>query len=100
MIDHADHNGLNNTRANLRFCTWAQNSSNSPIPVSAYGYRGISPSANKWRARIRVDGKLIRVGLYNTREEAARAYDAAATAHYEEFATLNFPHEWGRSIAA
>ena len=59
-------------------------------------YKGVSLSRSRsssdgWTAVIRVIGKLIRLGVFATQEEAARAYDAAAIQYNGEFARLNFP---------
>jgi hypothetical protein len=46
---------------------------------------------NRWRARIRVNGKRISLGLFKDEIEAAKAYDRAARKYHGEFASLNFP---------
>jgi hypothetical protein len=93
-IDHINRNGLDNRRENLRTATHQQNSRNmSPRKDGLSPYKGVSfHSLNgRWRARIKVDGKYVSLGVYATQEEAARAYDAAARELFGEFACPNFP---------
>jgi len=92
-VDHRDHNGLNNTRGNLRLCTRQQNCANSNFPLAASGYIGVywERDRRKWVAQVTVDYKTIRVGRYSDPIEAARARDSRVREMYGEFAKLNFP---------
>lgn len=90
-VDHRDGDGLNNRRRNLRPCTTLQNNVNRALP-NATGYRGVRPQPNgRWCAKMRIGGRSTHLGSFDTPEEAARAYDAAARAEHGEFARLNFP---------
>ena len=40
-------------------------------------YTGVDKRNNKWRARIKVDGKMRTIGTFETEIEAARAFQAA-----------------------
>ncbi len=93
MLDHADNDGLNNCRRNLRPCNHSQNGANSPNhKIGKSGYRGVSYNPyGYWFARIRTKEKRITLGYFHTQEEAALAYDAAARIIHGEFAVLNFP---------
>jgi hypothetical protein len=96
VVDHINGDRLDNRRANLRFCTLAQNKQNSrPYRGGTSRYKGVSwkrtgKGTGKWLARIRVDGKDIHLGFHKEEEEAAKAYDTAAIRYYGEFARTNF----------
>jgi hypothetical protein len=56
------------------------------------GFRGIrSTPCGRWYGQIKQNGKMLHLGSYATKQEAARAYDEAAVRLHGEFATLNFP---------
>jgi len=92
-VDHRNGNGLNNRWGNLRIATRRQNNINR-LHTNAAGYRGIAQTAfGNWQAQIRVEGRRIYLGRFDTAEDAARAYDEAAKLHHGEFAILNFKDE-------
>lgn len=84
-VDHEDGDGLNNAWYNLRKATHSQNAQNRVIRVnSTSGYLGVyyNVRSKKWQAEIGVDGYRLRLGYYNTSEEAHRAYlNAKAIVH-------------------
>lgn len=94
-VDHADGNGLNNQRGNLRPCSVAQNQQNRKSETGSSQYKGVlwDKSHNCWQARIVVEGIRYGLGSFKNEESAARRYDQAAKAHFGEFARLNFQHE-------
>lgn len=72
------------------------------LTKSKTGFRGVIKSGQKFIAQIGVkrkticDGafeprKVLYLGTFQTKEEAARAFDKKATEIYGEFAVLNFP---------
>jgi hypothetical protein len=94
FCDHRYHNGLDNRRKNLRECTKAENNWNAGIRIdNSSGYKGVSwhKGNKRWRARIHLDKKEIHIGTFESRVEAARAYDKKATELFGSFAFLNFP---------
>lgn len=94
VVDHANHDTLDNRRANLRVCQQWQNTGNRVVGArNQSGYVGVFPLPNGkgWQARIRIRGTLLNLGSFRTTIEAAMAYDAAAREHRGEFARQNFP---------
>ena len=96
-VDHRNGNTLDNRRSNLRFANNSQNQANRHKlnTLNTSGYRGVTlhKQTQKWQAQIKVNGKYNYLGLYSSLEEAAKAYDSAATWYFDEFAELNFPDE-------
>lgn len=91
-VDHADGDGLNNCRRNLRDGTGFRNSANRELASNnTSGYKGVdwNKKNEKWRATITANGKQIHLGYFGTPEEAADAYDQAAVHHFGEYAKTN-----------
>jgi hypothetical protein len=55
------------------------------------GYRGVSNTKDGYRAQISIKGKLKHLGYFNTRKQAAIAYDHAVHKHRLPKSWLNFP---------
>ena len=87
QIDHRDENKHNNKFNNLRKATGGQNKSNSGAHKdNKLGLKGVSKDRNRYRAQISKNGKVYRIGSYDTPEEAHRAYKEAADKLHGEYA--------------
>jgi hypothetical protein len=92
VVDHINGNGLDNRRANLRLASSAENSRNGrPRAANHSGFRGVCLKKGRWVAQISVDYQKRHLGLFETAEAAAHAYDASARELHGVFARLNFP---------
>lgn len=92
VVDHINHNPLDNRRDNLRICTQHENSFNSSISSNnKSGIIGVhfDKERNKWQAKIQVNGKTKYLGRYNTLEEAAEARRQAEIEYFGEYAPTN-----------
>ncbi len=96
VVDHINHNGLDNRRKNLRLCTVSQNNRNRrPItrPNKGSKYKGVTfdKKRNYFKALIQHNKKKYFLGSFKSQIKAAKAYDKAAKKFFGEFAYLNFP---------
>lgn len=92
ILDHIDLDKLNNQKANLRNATYSQNAVNRLPPRSnKSGFKGVcfDKVRKKFKSSVKVDGKLIYLGYFKDRTDAARAYNEAAVKYHGEFAKLN-----------
>lgn len=88
QIDHINRDKSDNRIENLRQCTHSTNQVNTNDRPSASGLRGVRKveKTGRWMARIRKNGKEIRVGTFSTMEEASAAYRAKMRDLFTEFA--------------
>lgn len=96
MVDHIDHDGLNNQRHNLRPTTPRANQQNRRSNAgSTSKFKGVCwyRARSKWIVQINVNGRNSYVGQADDEKEAARMYDYAAWAAFGPLACLNFPDE-------
>ena len=93
LVDHVNGNTLDNRRCNLRVATHGQNLANRKAITAKSGFKGAfwAKWAGRWYSSIGVNGRVIRLGYFDTPEAAALAYDEAARKHHGEFACVNFP---------
>ncbi len=88
-IDHVDGNGLNNTRANLRVSTPAENARNrGKQKTNTSGYKGVcyNKRNGKWTAQIQVNSKKIHIGSFTDALVAHKHYVEACIKYHGEFA--------------
>lgn len=71
VIDHIDHNPLNNRKSNLREVSPQENSTNIAINKSKTGVRNVTVDHGKYRVRINKKS----FGCYDTLEEAIEVAD-------------------------
>lgn len=107
-IDHKNINSLDDRIENLRDATHSQNQKNRrSLNGSTSKYLGVNSFnsiqswtrkdgtfvmkfyPSKWQAIIRVNGKNKLLGIFESEEDAALAYNKAAKIYHQEFANLN-----------
>lgn len=79
-VDHANHDGLDNRRRNLRIVTHRENSWNHRRPKTSR-FIGVSwhKSAKRWYAQAYLNGQKRSLGLYFDEKAARDAYLTAVT---------------------
>ena len=91
QIDHRNKNVVDNRWGNLREATASQNAANKHVlPMNKVGMKGVvlieRYGVSKFEAKIRVAGRQIYLGRFETAQEAHAAYCNAAEKHFGAFA--------------
>ena len=79
-VDHIDGNRRNNSRSNLREVTQQENSHNQRFAKGYY-----KTKTGKFRAQIKLNGKVINLGSYDTETEARFVYLEAKKVYHPSF---------------
>jgi hypothetical protein len=91
-VDHVNFLRADNRFANLRHCTRALNAQHrSAYKNNSSGFPGVSfdKKAGKWRAYIRVEGRLLYLGFY----------DSAAAANEKRIQAKSLHHPFAIQVA-
>ena len=92
VVDHVQHDGLDNRKENLRIVTFQQNHWNRKGQRnSSSNYKGVSlqKTSKKWMSQLWTNGKRIYIGSFSCEHEAALAYNKKAVELWGESALLN-----------
>ena len=93
LVDHKNHDTLDNRESNLRLCTKSQNQCNHRQRRSSNtsGYTGVcfNKQRQRYGARIGFNHQYIHLGLFDTPEKAYAAYCEAAAQLHCEFSSAN-----------
>ena len=88
-IDHINGDPLDNRISNLRDVTRTENQQNirEPRKHNKLGVLGVCSSGSRFRATIKINGKNKQIGVYDTVEQAYKAY-VEAKRKFHNFSTL------------
>jgi hypothetical protein len=84
VVDHMNHDRLDNRRQNLRVVTNALNKQNGRAHRdSTSQHVGVSweTSKRRWVAQVGIDGRHVHIGRFRDELQAAKAYDAYCSEH-------------------
>lgn len=90
VVDHINHDGLDNRRSNIRIVTGSMNQYNRlPNDNCASQFKGVIKNRKKWSSQIKVNGRSIYLGSYDDEVLAAKIYNTAAEYFFGKHACLN-----------
>lgn len=94
MVDHINHNKLDNRMSNLRLVNDVINSHNvTKRSNTSSKYIGVYKRGEKYAAEIKKEDEHYYLGVFKTELEAAKARDKKAIELYGSDANLNLPRE-------
>lgn len=77
VVDHINHNPLDNRKCNLKVCFTEENNKNRKEiqKNNKSGYKNINKHKNKWQVRITRNKKVFNIGEFKTLEQAIQERD-------------------------
>lgn len=88
IVDHINGNTLDNRRCNLRYVTMQQNAFNSKSRNDLPKGVCFDKQTGKYIAQIMFNGKNIKIGRFNSIDDAAIEYNKRAKLLFGEFARI------------
>lgn len=88
IVDHINHNRLDNRKSNLRLCNKSQNAMNTKKRKNnTSGTTGVywDKKYNNWYSQIFINDKCMHLGHFNTKEEAIEARKQAEIDLFGEY---------------
>jgi hypothetical protein len=92
IVDHINHDTLDNRKCNLRVCSNQENSMNRKSNKnSSSRFKGVcwKKREKKWISQINANNKNTCLGYFENEIDAAIAYNVSAKCLFGEFAHLN-----------
>ena len=89
IVDHDDHNTIDNRKKNLRVCTSNDNNRNQTISDrNTSGIIGVylDKKNGYWFSRVTINYKVINLGYYSSKYDAIKARLLGEIKYYKEFA--------------
>ena len=91
VVDHINHNTLDNRKCNLRVCTNQENMMNQKLNKrSTTGYKGVVflKGNKKYRASIQYNKKVIYLGTFDNIEDAIKAREKGEQKYFGEYSYI------------
>lgn len=85
VVDHLNHDRIDNRLSNLRLCTSSENNRNTIEYISGSTYKGVyrNASSHDYLAVIFILDKVFILGAFNHELDAAKAYDYGMLNFYQ-----------------
>ena len=96
VVDHISHDTTDNRKSNLRICSQAENCKNLSLAKNnKSGVTGVGwcKASNKWYTQIYVNGKLIHLGYFASKEDAIKARLQAEKEYFGDYAPQKHLYE-------
>jgi hypothetical protein len=98
MVDHINHDKLDNRKENLRIVSNSENQMNQKVRKSSSKYKGVywNNHCKNWISQLKCKNKLFYLGIFNSEVEAAKVYNEKDKELFGKYAKLNEVQDYGK----